>query len=235
VRSDWSHSIVMADPFGSPLPQQYTYGVSSGSGYSAYARQEPWNPYQGHGVPTSVSSGFEDEPPILEELGIDIAAILRKSKCVLIGRVGSDSLKDIDMGGPLLFAACLAAIHLLSAKLHFGIIIGWSAVSHTLFWFIIHQLAGHGAQSEKECIDLYNCSACLGYCLLPMVLVNAMAIFLPHGSSVVIALFVLASMYCSLLAARLVTKRAQFLQGQLATIAYPAFLYYITIALISLY
>jgi protein YIPF5/7 len=228
----------MAEPFGSPLPAQFTY-QAPGQQYVAnpYQQQPAWNPYSGGGTTGGFSAApsFEDEPPILEELGIDLQAILKKSRSVLIGRVGADSLKDVDMGGPLLFAAGLAALHLLHGKLHFGVILGWSAVSFTAFWFIVHQLAGLGSQSNKECIDLYNCSACLGYCLLPMLVTNVLAVFLPHASRISIGLFGVASMYCALLAAKLVVKRAPFMAEHFATIAYPALLYYVTLALISLY
>lgn len=223
----------MAEPFGSPLPAHFTY-AQPGQQYGAnpYGQNQGWG---STGVPSVSGATFEDEPPILEELGIDIGAILRKSKSVLMGKVGADSLSDVDMGGPLIFATCLAALHLLHGKMHFGVILGWSAVSFTAFWFIVHQLAGLGSRSDRECIDLYNCSACLGYCLLPMVATNVVAVFLPHASRISVVLFSLASVYCALLAAKLVVKRAPFLREQFSTIAYPAFLYYITLGLISMY
>lgn len=224
----------MAEPFGSPLPGPFTY-QAPGQQYYQYQQQPGWNAYGSAQAPGRPSGSLHDEPPILEELGIQIGPILRKSKNVLLAKVGDESLRDIDMGGPLIFAASLAALHLLHGKLHFGVILGWSAVSCTFFWFIIHQLAGLGSESEKECIDLYNCSACLGYCLLPMVVMNVAAVFLPHASSISMVLLGLASVYCALLAAKLVVKRARFMEGQLTTIAYPAFLYYVTLALISLY
>ena len=226
----------MAEPFGSPLPAQFTYNAPGQAyGQQAYGQPQPWsNPYGQAGASTSAAS-IEDEPPILDELGIDVSGILRRSKCVLVGRVGADSLKEVDMGGPLIFAASLAALHLLHGKLHFGVILGWSAVSFTVFWFIVHQLAGLGSQSNKECIDLYNCSACLGYCLLPMLAINGIAIFLPNSRSLNVGLFVAASVYCALLSAKLVVRRAPFLAEHFSTIAYPAFLYYVTLALISLH
>jgi protein YIPF5/7 len=154
---------------------------------------------------------------------------------VLIGRVGAESLRDVDMAGPLLFAAALAALHLLHGRLHFGVILGWTACADVLFWFLIHQLAGAGQEGEKEVVDLYNCSACLGYCLLPMLAANAAAFFLPRGSRAAAALVVAAAVYCAALAGRLITKRAPFLSAQRGAITYPAFLYYYALALVSLY
>jgi protein YIPF5/7 len=225
----------MAEPFGSPLPPQFTYAALGQQQYqpNPYGEQS-WNAFGGS-QPSAPGTSYDDELPILEELGIDIGEIMRKSKSVLAGRVGAQSLKDVDIAGPLIFAASLAALHLLHGKQHFGIILGWSAVAFTAFWFIVHQLAGLGSQSNKECIDLYNCSACLGYCLLPMVVTNVIAVFLPHASSIRIVMFVLVSVYCAILAAKLVVRRAPFLGEQFSTIAYPAFLYYITLGIISMY
>lgn len=199
-------------------------------------QQDQYNSWDSYGTGQPASFGaMEDEPPILEELEIDVGAIISKSISILSARVGADSLRDVDMGGPVLIAACLATIHLLYGKLHFGVIFGWSIVAFTLFWFTVHQLAGHGPQSEKEVIDLYNCSACLGYCLLPMLVANLISVFLPHKSPVTITLLALASFYCAFLSGKLVTKRAVFLQDQLWTIVYPAFLYYALMALLSMY
>lgn len=224
----------MAAPFGSPLPQQYQFSSQPGMfpGYGGQQAQpdqyNSWDRSPGFGA-------IDDEPPILEELDIDVGAIVAKSVSILTARVGSDSLRDVDMGGPVLIAASLATIHLLSGKLHFGVIFGWSIMAFTLFWFTVHQLAGNYGQADKEVIDLYNCSACLGYCLLPMVVANVLAVFLPAGSPVMVGLLAIASCYCAFLSGKLVTKRALFLQDQLWTIVYPAFLYYSVMALLSLY
>lgn len=225
----------MADPFGAPLPSQYAF-QGQGGAYGGGWFNNPQSVGPSYGAPYGQPAYDDlDELPLLEELGVDLPAIWRKGKAVLLGRVGADSLKDIDMGGPLLFATCLASLHLLSGKLHFGVILGWSAVSSTLFWFVINQLAGDAVHpGNKESIDLYNCCACLGYCLLPLLLTNCVAILLPH-STLVTWSFIGVSLWCAYLAARLVTKRAAFLQEQLYTVAYPAFLYYVTVSLISMY
>ena len=47
------------------------------------------------------------------ELGIDLQGILRRSLAVLSHRLRSPTLQDLDMGGPLLFAAILGSVHLL--------------------------------------------------------------------------------------------------------------------------
>lgn len=47
------------------------------------------------------------------ELGIDLQGILKRSLAILSYRLGSPTLLDLDMGGPLLFAAILGSVHLL--------------------------------------------------------------------------------------------------------------------------
>ena len=47
------------------------------------------------------------------ELGIDLQGILKRSIAVLMHRLKSNSLADLDMGGPLLFTTLLSAVHLL--------------------------------------------------------------------------------------------------------------------------
>ena len=47
------------------------------------------------------------------ELGIDLQGILQRSLAVLSYRLRSPTLQELDMGGPLLFAAILGSVHLL--------------------------------------------------------------------------------------------------------------------------
>lgn len=47
------------------------------------------------------------------ELGIDLQGIAKRSTAILMHRLRSKSLMDLDMGGPLLFTTLLSAVHLL--------------------------------------------------------------------------------------------------------------------------
>lgn len=94
---------------------------------------------------------FEDEPPLLEELGIDVPAIVRRATAVLTLRAGKGrpSVSDdpdggLDMGGPLVFMLLLGVSHLLVGKLYFGYILGWSVVGSSLLWVVVNGLAGTG-------------------------------------------------------------------------------------------
>ncbi|OBZ68248.1 Protein YIPF5 [Grifola frondosa] len=54
------------------------------------------------------TGGFEGEPPLLEELGINFSHIRAKSLAVLnpLGRVDEHIMDDADLAGPLLFFFC---------------------------------------------------------------------------------------------------------------------------------
>ena len=74
--------------------------------------------------------GFDDEPPLLEELGIDLGLILRKSTAMLRPHgLPPETLLDGDLIGPVFFCLLLATAHLLAGKVLFGYVLGWSLVS----------------------------------------------------------------------------------------------------------
>eukprot|EP00879_Flechtneria_rotunda_P024268 GHRR01025720.1.p1 GENE.GHRR01025720.1~~GHRR01025720.1.p1 ORF type:complete len:154 (+),score=53.10 GHRR01025720.1:403-864(+) len=105
---------------------------------------------------------FEDEPPLLEELGIDLAAILQKTKAILLHQMKSSSLDDLDFGGALIFLLLLGGLHLLLGKVHFGVLLGWSVAQSILLWFVVNQIASNEA-AEHRALDLYSCCCIVGY------------------------------------------------------------------------
>ena len=113
--------------------------------------------------PTGPGGGFEDEPPLLEELGIDLSGIVRRSAAVLSGRAsaavggaagGASSSPGgddgPDLGGPLLFLAALGATHLLASKLHFGVILGWTVVGSFASWVVAGNLAAAASAAASD-------------------------------------------------------------------------------------
>ncbi|RMZ52556.1 hypothetical protein APUTEX25_003699, partial [Auxenochlorella protothecoides] len=111
---------------------------------SSYAPDSSAYPSYG-GVGTSghgVYGSFEDEAPLLEELGIDIPAIINRTAAILTMRLSKESLESLDLGGPLIFMALLGFAHLLVGKLHFGYILGWTVVGSGLIWFVLNSMTG---------------------------------------------------------------------------------------------
>ena len=122
--------------------------------------------FGGGGTPDFTGGPELDEPPLLEELGIDPGQIVRRTIAMLnpMGRA-DDNAGDDDLAGPLLFAFPAGALHLLRGRVHFGYILGWFTLSTMAMYWLLNQLAAHG-----EGIELYRTGSVVGYCMLPMCL-----------------------------------------------------------------
>lgn len=68
------------------------------------------------------ASGFEDEPPLLEELGINFDHIIAKTKVVLnpLNPTDPGIMNDVDLAGPLVFCLLFGGMLLLVSYCHHG-------------------------------------------------------------------------------------------------------------------
>merc|ERR1719454_2793021 len=109
--------------------------------------------------------GFEDEPPLLEELGINFEHILLKTKLVLnpLRSISQEIVNETDLAGPLVFIVALGSMLLLSGKMHFGYIYGISIFAVLLMWGLLKMMAPKDGPSSG-CV-----ASILGYCMLPIV------------------------------------------------------------------
>ncbi|KAG1732207.1 Yip1-domain-containing protein [Suillus paluster] len=117
------------------------------------------------------TGGFEGEPPLLEELGINFSHIRAKSMTVLnpLRRVDERIMDDADLAGPLLFFFCFGVLLLLSGKPQFGYIYGFGLLGSVSIYTLLNLMSENG-------IDAYRVVSVLGYCLLPMVGVGAISV-----------------------------------------------------------
>lgn len=178
------------------------------------------------------STNFADEPPLLEELGIDVSAILLKTRAILLHRMKAHSLDDLDMGGALLFMCLLGGLHLLMGKWHMGVILGWSVLQSVVLWWLANQLAG-GSQSTKT-LDLYYTCCMVGYSMIPQLLLSSVALLLPRGP-VVLAVAVLSTIWSGVTAAKLITRRSPSFADLFPVLAYPCILVFSSFAILSVY
>ncbi|KAJ0829046.1 hypothetical protein HanLR1_Chr00c0046g0698931 [Helianthus annuus] len=136
---------------------------------------------------TNISSGtgstnFDDEPPFLEELGINTKQIWHKTLSILNPfRVKPDLHEEADLSGPFLFLMAFGWFQLLAGKLHFGIILGWATVASLFLYVVFNMLAGRNGN-----LDLYKCLSLIGYCMLPIVMLSAFALFVPPQGGIVL-------------------------------------------------
>lgn len=110
------------------------------------------------------------------ELGINVGQITQKMLNILNPlRLDPSLHEDPDLSGPFLFCILFGLAQLLSGKVHFGVILGWTSVASVFLYLVFNLLAGRNGN-----LDLYRCVSILGYSLVPIVLFSVASIFLPN-------------------------------------------------------
>lgn len=178
----------------------------------------------------------EDEPPLLEELGIDPDRIMQKTLAVLNpfhrkGQIDDANylLQDSDLAGPVAFCLVLAAFLLLAgSKAHFGYVYGL-AMTSCILMYILQSLMSSSAN-----ITLSSVASVLGYCLLPVVVLAGISIFTTLRGPVGLILAILAVAWASLSASRLFSTMSGE-EDQKLLIAYPCLLLYGVFTLIIIF
>ncbi|KAK4797924.1 hypothetical protein SAY86_030250 [Trapa natans] len=125
------------------------------------------------------TASFEDEEPLLDELGIHLDQIWKKTKAILNPLRANPAIhRDSDLSGPIILYLSLCLFQLLAGKIQFGVILGWIVVSSIFLYIVFNMLAGRNGR-----LNLHTCTSIVGYCLLPLVILSAASLFLPPGST----------------------------------------------------
>lgn len=192
---------------------------------------EMYNPNQGTGAPKyGTSSGdFDDEPPLLEELGIKPEYIVQKTLTVLnpFRTPDAAALQDTDLAGPLVFCLALGGFLLLSGKVHFSYIYGIGVMGCLSMWMLLSLMSNHG-------VTIGTVVTVLGYCLLPMVGLSGINVILSLQGYIGIVLTSIAIFWCSLSASKLFVT-ALAMDHQQPLVLYPCALLYGVFALITIF
>jgi hypothetical protein len=201
--------LASASASNAPLNHGNAYGGGSGSGYVS----------------------FEDEPPLLEELGINISQITRKMLNILNPlRLDPGLHDDPDLSGPFLFCIMFGLAQLLSGKVHFGVILGWTSVASVFLYLVFNLLAGRNGN-----LDLYRCVSILGYSLVPIVLFSFVAIFLPNRHMVRYIIGAITVSWCTRVSTNLITFLSPQAQDFRRLIGYPCALVYLAFSLLIIF
>ncbi|XP_062851170.1 protein YIPF5-like [Trichomycterus rosablanca] len=202
---------------------------------NAYApSQDP--PYAGQMFQPAAPPGnaeytdsFEEEPPLLEELGINFDHIWQKTLTVLNPMKPADGsiMNETDLTGPVLFCIALGATLLMAGKAHFGFVYGISAMGCMGIHVLLNLMSAY-------CISFGCVASVLGYCLLPMVALSAFAVFysLQGVLGTLLAMFVIG--WCSLSASKIFSATLD-MSGQQLLVAYPCSLLYGVFALLTIF
>uniref|UniRef100_A0A0E0NTN3 Protein YIP n=2 Tax=Oryza TaxID=4527 RepID=A0A0E0NTN3_ORYRU len=175
-------------------------------------------------------ASFEDEPPLLEELGINTRQIWRKTLSILHPLRSADpSLHaDADLSGPFLFLLSFGLFQLLAGKFHFGIVLGWVTVASLFLYFVFSMLSG----GRRGDLDLYRCVSLVGYCMLPMVIFSAISLFLPRGGGLIFGVGMGFVLWSTRVCTRLLAELASSGDEHRGLIAYACWLVYMLFSLL---
>ncbi|NXM11161.1 YIPF5 protein, partial [Ploceus nigricollis] len=191
-----------------------------------------YQPTQGY-TPASAQSfygsNFEDEPPLLEELGINFDHIWQKTLTVLHPLKVADGtiMNETDLAGPMVFCLAFGATLLLAGKIQFGYVYGISAIGCLGMFCLLNLMSMTGVS--------FGCVASvLGYCLLPMILLSSFAIVFSLQGMMGIILTAGIIGWCSFSASKIFIS-ALAMEGQQLLVAYPCALLYGVFALISVF
>ena len=180
---------------------------------------------------------YTNEPPLLEELGVNFPHIYAKSRAVLfpIGTFAK-SLDhgliedDADLAGPLAFALGLGGELLLAGKMHFGYVYGFGLSGCLAMTILLNLLNPNGA------VSMWTVVSILGYALLPVnLLAGINVLYRVHKMNVMgMALAVVIILWCTAASTRLFERGCQ-MRDQRFLVAYPAALLYSAFVMITIF
>jgi len=230
-----------AMPQGNYGQQFSSYGGDTGGFYSYNNYYQPnegnqfQSPYTGNmnqgirQVDEAHGTDFDDEPPLLEELGINFDHIWEKTLSVLNPLKLTDShiMDDTDLAGPLLFCLAFGGFLLLHGKVTFGYIYGFSALGCLAMYIVLNLMSMTGV--SVGCVI-----SVLGYCLLPMVALSGVALFMSLQGTLGSILTTVVIGWCSLASSKLFVT-ALGMDHQQPLVAYPCALVYGIFALLTVF
>ncbi|RFU32602.1 hypothetical protein B7463_g3718, partial [Scytalidium lignicola] len=133
------------------------------------------------------AGGYENEPPLLEELDINLGHILAKTAAVLnpLSRIEQleNVMNDSDLAGPVLFVVLFGAFLFCSGKGHFGYIYGLGFMGSTALHMILSLMTpntpSYSGSEPSNTLTFPRSASILGYCLLPLVLTSLVGVAIP--------------------------------------------------------
>jgi hypothetical protein len=214
---------------GQPVQQPFQPpGGQMGSAPTGGAQPGIFNPGASP-APTSADDDFENEPPLLEELGINVEHIIARIKGVaFFKKVDQDVLVDLDLSGPLAIIMALACCLLLAGKISFSYLYGLGFSGSTGIWMLVNVM------NQKGGIDLYRTSSILGYGLIPVVVLAFFGIFVSLQSAFGAIVAGVCIFWATATSSRFFAT-AIAMQQQRWLVAYPVGLFYTCFTLLAVF
>lgn len=229
---------VMSSPGQYAEPEMEGGGTPAQEWYSQSGRETPTNMnyYDANNQMGGATMGGnvygdedDDEIPLLEELGVRPDQILVKLQCVLnpSRRIEKNILDDADLAGPILFCLCLGSCLLLTGKINFGYIYGFSVISTILLHCMLNLLHHSG-------INFWLTASVLGYSLMPVIILAAFSIIFSMRGIVGLTFSCCAIAWSTFSAIRMFDAKLS-LAEQYWLVVYPVALLYSCFTLISIF
>jgi len=215
--------------YGYPAQQPSMMVPGGNQQYTGQIMQPQAPPASPGGLHDGYSGGFDDEPPLLEELGINFDHIYQKTFAVLnpFRKTDSSIIKETDLTGPLCFCLALGATLLLGGKVSFGYIYGIGGCGVVALYLLLNIMSDDG-------VGIGCVASVVGYCILPMVFLSSISVLMSLTGMLGVVLTALTVGWCSFSASNLFVLGLQ-MQSQQLLVAYPCALLYGVFALITVF
>ncbi|EGX91125.1 Golgi membrane protein, putative [Cordyceps militaris CM01] len=278
---------------GAATPQQAAYGYPAGNmgggassssfGAAAGGASNGFSSSAFGGVPGGVSGrmgehgglrtgwlaafsteGYDGEPPLLEELGVNFGHIQSKTLAVLnpFRHIDQHIMDDSDLFGPMFFFLLFGFFLLFSGKVHFGYIYGLALLGSTSLHMILSLMspaagddassfhgqyggeapppppAGRGPSQHgghfSATLTFPRSASVLGYCLLPLVVTSMFGVVMPMDTPLGIILTSFAIMWSTYSASGMFCAVGR-MKGMRALVAYPLALFYVGFGIMGIF
>ncbi|KAG5980715.1 hypothetical protein E4U55_003716 [Claviceps digitariae] len=261
---------------GAATPQQASYGYGAGpSGSFGSGAQSGFTTagFGGPGVSGRMgehgglrtgwlaafsTEGYDGEPPLLEELGVNFGHIQNKTLAVLnpFRHINQHIMDDSDLAGPILFFLLFGTFLLFSGKVHFGYIYGLALLGSTSLHMILSLMSPTESSAESyhpqfneppssgssdrpgghfsATLTFPRSASVLGYCLLPLVLTSLFGIVMPMDTPIGIVLTTAAIIWCTYSASGMFCAVGR-MKGMRGLVAYPLALFYVGFGIMGIF
>jgi hypothetical protein len=179
---------------------------------------------------------YSNEPPLLEELGINISHIRTKSLAVILPFkyaktvIDTNIMEDNDLAGPLVFGLLLGTELTLAGRIQYGYVYGFGLFGTLTTTLVLNLM------SPSDSISVWKVLSMLGYSLLPVNFLAALNVFyrIRYMGRLGGVLAALTIGWCTLSSTRLV-ERGCGMRDQRFLVGYPNMLLYSAFVMLTIF
>ncbi|KAJ5295158.1 hypothetical protein PENANT_c035G03180 [Penicillium antarcticum] len=209
------------------------------------------------------TEGYDGEPPLLEELGVNFEHIRTKTLTVLnpFASIDNHLMDDSDLYGALLYIVLYGTFLLLSGKVFYGYIYGVAVFGTVALHLILSLMSpaldtvpsvnaadptnynphhkpsmsnASAAGHFSATLTFPRSASVLGYCFLPLVLTSLIGILIPMDTLLGYLLTTAAVGWCTYSSSGMFCSVAR-MSGMRGLVAYPLALFYVVFGIMGIF